>query len=214
MKTVFLFLASIFLFAACNSTQKLTKVENVGIEALSNIASNSYIKLKAKTYELEEHILIDNKENITIDGNGATLIMQSLSDDVVLITDSKNITLKNFKATHIEPQGPTGCTGNVLHIEGGADILVESCELNGSGIVGIAAYKTENLKVLKNHIHKNSEYGIIYQGPSIEIIGNTFENNSLGNLYFSYKSTAWPPEEKINSDQNKEGLKMSKNTFK
>jgi hypothetical protein len=35
-----------------------------------------------------------------------------------------------------------------------------------------------------------------------------------GNIYFSYIDTSWPPNEKINTNQNKEGLKMSNNIFK
>ena len=72
----------------------------------------------------------------------------------------------------------------------------------------------KNLNLLNNHIHKNSEYGIIYQGPSVEIEGNTFQNNKKGNLYFSFNNTSWPPEDLINKDENMEGLKMSKNIFK
>ena len=96
----------------------------------------------------------------------------------------------------------------------GANVLIEKCDLNGSGIVGIAAYRTKNLTVSNNFIHQNSQYGIIYQGPQIEIKGNIFEKNTKGNIYFSDTDTSWPPNEKINTNQNKEGLKMSNNIFK
>ena len=67
---------------------------------------------------------------------------------------------------------------------------------------------------MNNFIHQNSQYGIIYQGPQIEIKGNIFEKNTNGNIYFSDTDTSWPPNEKINTNQNKEGLKMSNNIFK
>jgi parallel beta-helix repeat protein len=139
--------------------------------------------------------------------------MQNMADDVLFIDNSNNIKLINFKATHIEPKGPVGCTGNVIHIENGSDITIEDCDLNGSGIVGIAAYGTKDLKVINNYIHENSQYGIIYQGPQIEIKGNRFQDNANGNIYFSYQSITWPPDQLINSNQNSKGLTMSSNTF-
>jgi len=209
--------ASIFIFScdsSSNSSRNITTINNLNSILLDNIESGSNIKLDKGTYELDNTIRIFGKENITIDGNNATLIMRNMAADVIYIRNSNNITLMNFKATHIEPKGPTGCTGNVIHIEGGANILIEKCDLNGSGIVGIAAYNTKNLTVSNNFIHKNSQYGIIYQGPQIEIKENVFEKNTMGNIYFSYNDNSWPPNEKINTNQNKEGLKMSNNIFK
>ena len=156
------FILFVSLFVISCGTSKIA-LKSVGAEVLfsGKIESGSVVKLEAKTYNLPAHILISGKENITIDGNGATLVMQSLAEDVILVENSKQIVLKNFKATHIEPEGPIGCTGNVIHVEGGSDILIEKCELNGSGIVGVAAYRTENLRIINNFIHKNSQYGII-----------------------------------------------------
>ena len=67
--------------------------------------------------------------------------------------------------------------------------------------------------MINNYIHKNSEYGIIYQGPQIETKGNRFEDNGNGNIYFSHQSTTWRPNQLINSNQNSKGLRMSANTF-
>jgi hypothetical protein len=202
------------LIISCKSSRNITKIKTIDSILSNKIESGSNIKLDKGTYELDYPIKISGKENITIDGNGATLIMRNMAEDVIYIENSNHITLMNFKATHIEPEGPTGCTGNVIHIKGGANILIEKCDLNGSGIVGIAAYNSNNLIVSNNFIHENSQYGIIYQGPQIEIKGNTFEKNTKGNIYFSYIDTSWPPNKKINTNQNKEGLKMSKNIFK
>ena len=201
------------ILLSCNTAEKSIKIKNIEEICLNKIDSGSSIQLKKRTYKLSSPISIIRKSNISIDGNGATLIMQNMADDVLFIDNSNNIKLINFKATHIEPKGPVGCTGNVIHIENGSDITIEDCDLNGSGIVGIAAYGTKDLKVINNYIHENSQYGIIYQGPQIEIKGNRFQDNANGNIYFSYKSTTWPPNQLINSDQNSKGLTMSSNTF-
>ena len=180
----------------------------------NSVVSGSDLSIKKGTYKLDSPLKLIAKKNVMIDGNGSNFIMQDGANDVVFLENCKNITLMNFKATHIEPKGPLGCTGNVIHIEGCEDVLIENCDLNGSGIVGIAAYRTQNLVVNNNYIHENSQYGIIYQGPGIEINGNVFEDNTQGHIYFSYLDTSWPPKEKINTNQNKEGLKMSGNSFK
>ena len=213
MKNLFYLILTISILLSCNTAENSIQIESIDELRLNNIVSGSSIQLKKGTYKLSSPISIIRKNNISIDGNGATLIMQNMADDVLFIDNSNNIKLSNFKATHIEPEGPVGCTGNVIHIENGSDITIEHCDLNGSGIVGIAAYGTQDLKVMNNYIHKNSEYGIIYQGPQIEIKGNRFEDNGNGNIYFSHQSTTWPPNQLINSNQNSKGLRMSANTF-
>ena len=201
------------ILLSCNTAEKSIKIKNIEEICLNKIDSGSSIQLKKGTYKLSSPISIIRKSNISIDGNGATLIMQNMADDVLFIDNSNNIKLINFKATHIEPEGPVGCTGNVIHIENGSGITIEDCDLNGSGIVGIAAYGTKDLRIINNYIHENSQYGIIYQGPQIEIKGNRFQDNGNGNIYFSYQSITWPPNRLINSNQNSKGLTMSSNTF-
>ena len=210
---LFCLILTISILLACNTAENSIKIKNIEELSLNKIDSGSSIQLKKGTYKLSSPIRIVSKSNITIDGNGATLIMQNMADDVLFIDNSNNIKLINFKATHIEPEGPVGCTGNVIHIENGSNITIEDCDLNGSGIVGIAAYGTKDLKVMNNYIHENSQYGMIYQGPQIEIKGNRFKDNGNGNIYFSYQSTTWPPNQLINSNQNSKGLTMSSNTF-
>ena len=213
IKNLFYFILNISILFSCHTAEKSIKVKNIEELCLNKIDSGSSIQLKKGTYKLSSPIRITKKSNITIDGNGATLIMQNMADDVLFIDNSNNIKLINFKATHIEPEGPVGCTGNVIHIENGSGITIEDCDINGSGIVGIAAYGTKDLRIVNNYIHENSQYGIIYQGPQIEIKGNKFQDNRNGNIYFSYQSLTWPPNQLINSNQNSKGLTMSSNTF-
>lgn len=219
MKQISILVFICLFLSACTGEQNVLKVtpENIAT-SLSSITSGSTIRLEAKKYVLNAPILIDGKENITIEGNGAILVMNSLSENVIHISNSKGLVLKNLKATHIEPSGPTGCTGNVIYMDNSDDVVVEKCDLNGSGIVGIAAYNVSKLKITNNHIHENSKYGIIYMGPSVEITSNTFEKNAQGHLYYSFIAkdapTSWPPKELLNKDISKEGLTMNTNIYK
>ena len=132
---LFCLIVTISILLACNTAENSIKIKNIEELSLNKIDSGSSIQLKKGTYKPSSPIRIIRKSNITIDGNGATLIMQNMADDVFFIDNSNNIKLKNFKATHIEPEGPVGCTGNVIHIENGSNITIEDCDLNGSGIV-------------------------------------------------------------------------------
>lgn len=218
MKKIVLFIALASLLAASCGSAGLLVTDDLS-RSLNALSSGASVKLKQGDYLLDETVLLNGKQDITIDGNGSTLTVNSLSDHVIHVANCSNIRLINFKATHIEPSGPVGCTGNVLLLENSSDVLVEGCDLNGSGIVGIASYNVDNLRVLNNFIHENSEYSIIYQGPSLLLDGNIFEENGNGNvIYFSYVEKdgmmGWPPDEQITTDTQLQGLVMRNNLFK
>ncbi len=220
MNNNILLILMLIFFSACSTSKKAVTViapEKLS-ETLSNLPSGASISLESKEYIIDIPILIENKKNITINGNGASIVMNSLSENVIHITGSESIKIQNIKAKHIEPSGPTGCTGNVIYMDSSSDVLIEKCELNGSGIVGVAAFDIDNLSIIENNIHSNSEYGIIYQGPSILIKDNTFEKNNLGHVYYSFVekggASSWPPDQLINKDVNKSGLTMSNNIYK
>jgi parallel beta-helix repeat protein len=216
----FLILGLLFFLSACQPTKLIQKASSGSdLQKLINQAEEgAIIKLEQKVYKIDELIYIRNKKKLTIEGNGASLILNSLTTDVIEIRNSENIILKNFMAKHFEPSGPTGCTGNVISIDESKNIQIEGCELNGSGIVGIASYHSENLIFKNNHIHNNSKYPIISQNASVIIEGNTFENNGNNVIYFEHvpqgESASWPPSDQLSEDKNMEGLIMKNNKFK
>ena len=141
--------------------------------------------------------------------------MKNKSEDVVFISDSRNITLKNLKATHIEHDGPLGCTGSAIQVYDNNDILIEKCALNGSGIIGVVAYETRNLKIVDNYIYNNSRYGVLYTNTSVEINNNKFEDNGPnGNDHVAEGLNGGLSEiVPIEGNVNKRDIQMSGNTF-
>jgi hypothetical protein len=165
---------------------------------------------------LDRPLVISNKSNLTLDGNGSTFIMNNKSEDVLTVRSSDNVTLKNFKATHIDPDGPIGCTGSVIQVDNNTNVLIEKCQLNGSGIIGVVSYNTQNLKVIDNYIYNNSEYGVLFdENTTIEIKDNKFEDNGKnGNDHVAQALNIYLSEvKKIEKGMNLEGLKMSNNIF-
>ena len=175
------------------------------------------IKLKNRIYHLDRTIIITDEEDVTLDGNGSELIMMDKSADVIKVQNSNFITLKNFKATHVYPKGPLGCTGNVIQVNTAGSIRIEGCELNGSGIIGVVAYGARNLSIVNNIILANSRYGVLYDdGCILEISGNIFENNGENGKKHVAKGldAELSQIEDITGDVNRKGLEMSNNVFK
>ena len=181
------------------------------------IEQGGEIKLPKRTYYLDRPLVIMNQNDLVLDGNSSIFIMKDKNEDVMTIRSSTNITLKNFKATHIEPEGPIGCTGSVIQLDGNNAIMIKNCQLNGSGIIGVVAYNTTKLAVQDCYIYNNSQYGILFdENTSLEIKGNQFEYNGQGGKNHVGKAlNAYLSEvEAIGEDVNRAGLKMSGNTFK
>jgi hypothetical protein len=224
----FLVTGLIILNQSCDATRLIKKIEisdfandkiagEKELDFLYNgLRTGENIKLKKLVYYLDRPLMVSSKNDFTLDGNGCTFIMKDKFEDVLVVENSKNITLKNFKATHIEPEGPIGCTGSVIQVRYNDGVLIEKCALNGSGIIGVVSYGTKNLRVVDNFIYNNSDYGILYDGEtSIEITGNNFEDNGTsGNDHVVKTLNSWLSEiEQIKKNINKEGLKMSNNIF-
>lgn len=218
--TVLILLSVVVSVQSCTPTQAATDTNKVAtaadIASLYDINDGSELQLKNLTYYLDRPITISNKTDFVLDGNGATFIMKNKAEDVVYVNNSTNITLKNFKATHIEPEGPIGCTGSVIQIYRCETVTVENCELNGSGIIGVVGYETKNLKVADNYIYNNSKYGVLYDSDcTIEITGNRFEDNGDDGNYHVAKALdgGLSQVDKVEGDKNETGLKMSKNKY-
>lgn len=214
-KILLLALVAILMVSLQLNAQDAGAAKNIQFP-YDQLKSGEKIKLKKNAiYLLEETVYIFEIQNFTLDGNGATLLMKNKDADVILVENSSGITLKNLKATHVEPQGPIGCTGNVIQVFGSKNVTIVQSDLNGCGIVGIAAYEVENLLVKDNTIHENSTYGIVAQKVSMVLQDNLFEKNGNGNVWIS-SSLNWPPTDLININTNNDelGLKMSGNKFK
>ena len=177
------------------------------------ITDTKVVELKNRIYNLDKPLILNKLSHITINGNGAVLVLDSLVNDVIEINTCHNITIDNIKALHKEPDGPVGCTGNVILINGGSNIIIINSELNGCGVVGVSAYKSINLKIINNYIHKNTHYPIIYDGPSVTIKDNIFKNNGNQNKIAYMAGSPWPPLQFFNTNVTTSELIIEGNTF-
>ena len=182
-------------------------------EIFDQITDTKVIELKNRIYNLDKPLILNKLSHITINGNGAVLVLDSLVNDVVELNRCHNVTIDNIKALHKEVNGPVGCTGNVILINGGSNITIINSELNGCGVVGVTAYNSINLKIISNYIHKNTHYPIIYDGPSVTIKDNIFENNGNQNKIAYMAGSPWPPLQFFNTNVTTKELIIEGNTF-
>ncbi|RME98791.1 MAG: right-handed parallel beta-helix repeat-containing protein [Bacteroidetes bacterium] len=200
-----------------DSDSSLTTASEDEVNALfASLQSGEIVTLEPKRYYLDAPIELDGVDDFVLDGNGAVLILRNKDEDVLRVSSSTNVILKNFKATHVEPEGPLGCRGSVINVFYSSDIMVENCRLNGSGLIGIAAFNVKNLRATHNYIYNNSQYGILFDtDTSIDLSYNRFEDNGAsGTMHLAKALDPGLTEiDQITKDQVAEGLKMSRNRF-
>ena len=198
--------------------------ESVRIEANANeiaalykgIKSGTTLELKELFYHLTEPIDIRDMKDFTLEGNGASIIMRDPIANVVMIDASSNINIKFLRATHEDPEGHTGCTGNVIRVENCKKVSIENCSLNGSGIVGVVGYSTSDLRVEDCYIHENTKYGVLFDdATTIHIKSNTFENNGAdGEAHVAKDPDGSASKiELIKGDVSEGNLKMTYNYY-
>ena len=104
-------------------------------EIFDQITDTKVIELKNRIYNLDKPLILNNLSHITINGNGAVLVLDSLVNDVVELNRCHNVTIDNIKALHKEVDGPVGCTGNVILINGGSNITIIKDSENFSELI-------------------------------------------------------------------------------
>ena len=159
---------------------------------------------------------IVNQVDFILNGKGCTFIQRNKNADVIYVEGGRNITLKDFKATHTEPNGPLGCTGSVVQVYNNQDMLIQDCKLNGCGIIGLMAYNSKNLNLKNNYIYNNSQYGVLFdKESSLDIRNNTFEDNGeTGNAHvFRALNSFLSQVEEIGCETKADDVIMSDYTF-
>lgn len=99
-------------------------------------------------------LYIGNVDNFHI--TGGEIVTEPRYANVLSYYDCSNISLDNVKLGHTPEQGE--CTGGVLNFIGVSNIIVESCDLYGCGILGISTANVKGLHVQNTLIHDCS-YG-------------------------------------------------------
>lgn len=147
--------------------------------AINLAPKDAVIELEEITCHYKDSLQINNKQNLTIEGQGDVwIIVDNIYTDVIKIQASQRIFLKNIKARHQKPLDNFNCEGAVINIINSDYIWLNSCELNGSGAIGVQAEKSTNIIVNQCYIHHNTLAAFwLYGSDFIAIHDNTITAN-------------------------------------
>ncbi|MDD4493204.1 MAG: right-handed parallel beta-helix repeat-containing protein [Eubacteriales bacterium] len=135
--------------------------------AIDSLTDGGTLILNEGIYDTLEAIVLRERKNLTIEGNGEVWInTKGIDHHVISLINCREITLANIKAQHvILEEGdndpiPDARDGAVVGILGGSKINITDCELVGCGIYGVYAEYTTPLVLERCYLHDNSKSAI------------------------------------------------------
>jgi len=166
-------------------TRQLKSLE----EVFDSERDNIHVIIDEGIYTSEFELYVEGY-NIILEGAGKVeLQCKELYRNVMWIM-GKGIIIRNLHLTHFKPGASIdqNCSGRVIGLEGASEVLIENCDINGCGLVGIHDnMNNSRVHIKNNYIHYNS------LGPFGDIDGKiwmeefeghpvfTFENNRIEN---------------------------------
>ena len=140
-------------------------------ELVSQIASNTHVRLMPGLYDFSSfdrdfytfyynYRGLRNLENVVFEGIGeeqVDFLSGSVYSDVLSISNSKNITLKNLNLGHISPVEGYSCEGGVIYLSECDGITIDDCTMFGCGTIGIYANNVSNLVCTNSTIRDCAE---------------------------------------------------------
>lgn len=107
----------------------------------TTIDSGDTILLSEGDYEVTQPVAIENKDNVVIDGNGATITRSAASGASIMSATSKRI------ATAADTQ--TDLANNIINVSGATNVTIRNLTIVGALHHGINIWECENV-VLEN----------------------------------------------------------------
>ena len=124
-------------------------VVNPGTDlSTTTIDSGDTILLSEGDYEVTQPVAIENKDNVVIDGNGATITRSAASGASIMSASSKRI------ATAADTQ--TDLANNIINVSGATNVTIRNLTIVGALHHGINIWECENV-VLENVTIINSD---------------------------------------------------------
>jgi len=115
------------------------------------------VRIPKGKYTINRGLVIKNRVHLSILADAGTQILLTDTDqDVLTITDSRQIRVFNVLMRHVMPLKDYQCHGGVIRVSSSKEVVIANSELNGCGAVGISAQDTHDLTIEHCYIHSNS----------------------------------------------------------
>jgi hypothetical protein len=159
---------------------------------IKNAPDGSVIEIPKGEYT-SEYFIMKNRRNLTLKAKPGTvwLISDNSVSTILCLVDCAGIKLQGIGFLH-----RTGgfCTGNSIEIHGCKNIVLDSCDISGSGTIGVVADLVDGLTICDCYIHDCTyQMMSLYNVRNITLFNNLFTDNrenttitegvSLGNIW-------------------------------
>lgn len=147
---------------------------NSVVEAVQNAESNSTVVLSGSDYEVSQPVVIENKENIVIDGNGATIKASSAEGASIMSATSKSFA--------VAADTQTDLANNIINVSGATNVTIRNLTIEGALHHGINIWECENV-VLENVTITNSvATAITINGSNVTLNSVTTSGSGWGGV--------------------------------
>ena len=142
---------------------------------INSAKQNQVVSIPEGIHIISRPILIEKKVNITIQGIlSSGIILNDIHQPVFIINNSSNIVLQRLNLGH-EPTIKGEHDSEVVRINNGNNIYVNSCEISGDAAIGLKAVGVKSLTISSCFVHDNSWFAFSFQ----KCDNVTIENSQL-----------------------------------
>lgn len=140
----------------------------------TTIDSGDTILLSEGDYEVSQPVVIENKENIVIDGNGATIKASSAEGASIMSATSKSIA--------VAADTQTDLANNIINVSGATNVTIRNLTIEGALHHGINIWECENVVLENVTITDSVATAITINGSNVTLNSVTTSGSGWGGV--------------------------------
>ena len=142
---------------------------------INSARQNQVVSIPEGVHIISKPITVNKKVNITIQGTlSSSIVLNDIHQPVFIINNSSNIVIQRLSLGH-EPTIIGAHDSEVVRINKGNNIYVNSCEISGEAAIGLKAVGVKSLTISSCFIHDNSWFAFSFK----DCDNVTIENSQL-----------------------------------
>mgnify|MGYP000077949651 FL=1 len=142
---------------------------------INSARQNQVVSIPEGVHIISKPITVNKKVNITIQGTlSSSIVLNDIHQPVFIINNSSNIVIQRLSLGH-EPTIEGDHDSEVVRINKGNNIYVNSCEISGEAAIGLKAVGVKSLTISSCFIHDNSWFAFSFK----DCDNVTIENSQL-----------------------------------
>ena len=142
---------------------------------INSARQNQVVSIPQGVHIISKPITVNKKVNITKQGTiTSSIVLNDIHQPVFIINNSSNIVIQRLSLGH-EPTIKGDHDSEVVRINKGNNIYVNSCEISGKAAIGLKAVGVKSLTISSCFIHDNSWFAFSFK----DCDNVTIENSQL-----------------------------------